>query len=446
MSKTPYIIMAPEYRHNSAGVRCLYELQRHLQERGYESTICQGGEAPEGSIVIYPETVCGNPLKGKTVVRYVLYHPSVLGGDKEYDSSEIIFTYSKRFYDAPLLTVPTIENFFKDEGLPREGGCFYVGKGMVHPDSVYGMTEITASWPEDRRELALLLNTKEVFYSFDDCTALIEEARRCGCHIKGIGSTTHINEYNESIKDFDKQLDNFIAVTQKAARPRLKIQFGTLVNDILRLDMVLRQSQIDPMQYPCHMIKMPTSATQGLNRLLGIIEDEGADIAILCHQDMYFRNGWLEIAEEKIKELPESWVVAGIIGKDKEGYIKGRMHDMRVPLLFDYDPLPCEASCFDECVIIVNIKKGFRFDETLTGFDLYGSMCVLQAEEMGGTAWIIDAFAEHYCMRPFTWRPDELFVANWKWLHERFPNAGEIQSTALGLPKNIAEKEREKAA
>lgn len=215
----------------------------------------------------------------------------------------------------------------------------------------------------------------------------------------------------------------------------LKAAFGILVNDLMRVDMVFRQSEIDP-GTPCHTIKLPETACQGLNKLLGILEDEGNDIAILSHQDMYYRQGWLDQVKDRIRELPDSWVVAGIIGKDMEGAICGRMHDMRIPLHFATSHVfPHPAACFDECCIIVNLKKGFRFDEAMPGFDLYGTLCVLQAKEMGGTAWIIDAFAEHYCMRPFSWYPDKAFEDCFKWIHRRFPNADRIDTTVLGSEK-----------
>jgi hypothetical protein len=116
---------------------------------------------------------------------------------------------------------------------------------------------------------------------------------------------------------------------------------------------------------------------------------------------------------------------------------------MRIPLHFSTSHrFPHPASCFDECCIIVNLKKGFRFDERMPGFDLYGTLCVLQAKARGGTAWILDAFAEHYCMRPFTWYPGKEFEACWKWLHETFPEAGRIDSTVIGVErkKKIAAK------
>ena len=219
------------------------------------------------------------------------------------------------------------------------------------------------------------------------------------------------------------------------AQKEISISFGCLVNDICRLDMVLRQSEIDP-SVQVNTIKAPTSATIGLNKLLRIIETEGGDVAALVHQDMFFRQGWISQVREQIAKLPDSWIVAGVIGKDLTGTIRGEFHDMRLPLQFHYDgEYPVPACCFDECVILVNMKKGFRFDETLEGFDLYGTLAVLQSWEMGGTAWIIDAFCEHYCLRPFTWIPENIFGKRFMWLHERFPDAPRIDTTVLGVQR-----------
>ena len=214
----------------------------------------------------------------------------------------------------------------------------------------------------------------------------------------------------------------------------LKISFGCMVSDPLRLNMVLQQSEL---QGSAHYIQNAESATKGLNLLLDKIEAEGAEIAVLCHQDMFFRSGWLPQVKEQLSLLPDSWIVAGVIGKDMDGIICGQFHDMRLPLKFNtkhihYFPHP--ACCFDEAVIIVNLKKGFRFDESLDGFDLYGTLCVLQTWEMGGTAWILDAYCEHYCMRLFSWYPDDDFVARYKWLYDRYENLYRVDSTALGLP------------
>lgn len=215
----------------------------------------------------------------------------------------------------------------------------------------------------------------------------------------------------------------------------MRFAFGALVNDMMRLDMCLKQSDLPG---ELQVIINPESATVGLNKILSIMESGGADVGAFAHQDMHFQQGWLQQVERQIDLLPTSWIVAGIIGKDLDGNICGKFHDMRIAPVFDTSDIhafPQPASCFDECCILVNLKTGFRFDEGLDGFDLYGTMAVLQAWEMGGTAWIIDAFAEHYCMRPFTWFPDKDFQARFKWLYERFPNAPKIDSTVLGVPK-----------
>ncbi len=217
--------------------------------------------------------------------------------------------------------------------------------------------------------------------------------------------------------------------------PKIKIGFGALVNDPMRLEMVLRQSEIEGEMY---FIKEPHSATSGLNKLLNIMQGKGMDVAALVHQDMYFRQGWIDIVRSQLDFLPENWVVAGIIGKDEKGVICGRLHDTRMPFFFNSDhKFPVKASCFDECCIFVNLKSGFRFDEMLDGFDLYGTLAVLQAEEMGVSAWVIDAWAEHYCLRPFPWRPKDDFWKRAGWIKKRFPNARRIDSTVFGANGEI---------
>ena len=235
--------------------------------------------------------------------------------------------------------------------------------------------------------------------------------------------------------------------------PGLKVSFGVMTNLPSRLSMSLQQSEIVG---DLHYVSNPKSATKGLNKLLDRIAVDGSDVAILTHHDMSFRKPWLPKIKNELAALPPDWVVAGIIGKDMEGRICGKMSDSRIPVLFntsDIHEFPVKACCFDECLIFVNMKSGFRFDEALDGFDLYGTLCVLQTWEMGGSAWIIDsgaysimadtehgnmqvdvALATHHCTRPFTWFPDNKFQKNFKWLYDRFTTAERLDTTVLGLP------------
>ena len=219
--KAPYLIMAPEYQSSSAGVRALYRLKDEIIKRGYQAKIVQKGFASNDDIVVYPEIVSGNPLGGKTVARWVLNTPGLLGGTKEYDSKELVFTWDKVYCDGHVLTVPIIEDFFRNEGLKRSGQCFWIGKGK-RPDienyNTDNWTEITYDWPATREELAKLLNEKEVFYTYDNNTALISEAKACGCKVFIIGEELEGGNFDENIKHYDEQIDAFIQETQEAAK------------------------------------------------------------------------------------------------------------------------------------------------------------------------------------------------------------------------------------
>lgn len=298
------------------------------------------------------------------------------------------------------------------------------------------MTEITETWPPTRQGVADLLKRCQVFISYDNFTALTDEAYLCGCQVRIIGEDIPEREqYGDAIRNFGAQLLNFIQLTQEEknfnlpeANDHSKIAFGCLVNSFMRLDMVLRKSQIGGI--PVYTITLADSATKGLNKLLDILAGKGMEIAVLTHQDMFYGPRFIDQMKRQIALLPDTWVVAGIIGKDEHGLVCGKFHDMRTPMHMRSDhkfPAPC--SCIDECCMIVNLKSGFRFDEALEGFDLYGTLAVLQAQEIG-TAWIIDCFAEHYCSRSWEWFPDEKFQESWRWLYERFPGK-KIDTTVL---------------
>ena len=215
---------------------------------------------------------------------------------------------------------------------------------------------------------------------------------------------------------------------------REKVFMGAMVNDAMRLNMVLQQSQLS--NEKLHYVTNPESATRGLNYLLDKADRESADIAVLVHQDVYFRHGWLELVRAQIKLLPENWLSCGVIGKDMTGRICGKFWDHRIPLTFDTSNIhtfPHPACCFDEAVIIINLKHGFRFDESYEGFDLYGTMIVLEGWDRGLSSWVIECMTDHYCMRSFDWHPSDTFCKNYKRMYDKFQGI-RVDSTALGLP------------
>jgi O-antigen biosynthesis protein len=217
-----YVITAPPYTHKSAGIKVLYELQKWLIRYGKDAMILNFKSpyrAEDDDIVVYPEIVSGNPLRAKRVVRYILNHPGLLGGDKEYDRNEILIAYDSalaQYSNGVILTTPCIEDFFSDMGYERTLNCFYVGKGTnTHHPATRACIEITSRWPARRRELAELLNRTRTFYTYDQRTALITEATRCGCTVRiVVGEELSENPLEKfDLEGFKLQMEQFIRMT-----------------------------------------------------------------------------------------------------------------------------------------------------------------------------------------------------------------------------------------
>jgi|WetSurMetagenome_2_1015567.scaffolds.fasta_scaffold91031_2 hypothetical protein len=178
----------------------------------------------------------------------------------------------------------------------------------------------------------------------------------------------------------------------------------------------------------------PPNATMGLNTLLDNIGNDGNDVAIILHQDVALPIHWFSLVDAAIHRLPENWLVAGAWGMEVKDYRTrpyGSINDVRlhviapdgkkVPIMQRGDPLPHEVDTLDEVCLIINLKHGFRFADEMMGFDLYGTYICQWAKAKALTAWAIDAPIKHLCTRDFTFEPDQTFMNNWNWLHQRFP-------------------------
>ena len=126
MDKQLFYIYTPAIRLNSAGIRVLHYLCNALNQNGQEAWLVlhnpkenlnptdldlntpiisqekvnehlAEGRTPT---VIYSETVPGNPLKAKRVIRYLLHFPGALGGTKKFPDSEWLIAYSKKIMDS----------------------------------------------------------------------------------------------------------------------------------------------------------------------------------------------------------------------------------------------------------------------------------------------------------------------------------------------------------
>lgn len=226
-----YVIYSPIYRHNSAGIRVLYDLQKWLILAGYDAIVIPSvsgynNEQFAEDIVIYPEVVTGNPLQAKRVVRFILNAPGQIGGTRSYAPHELLVAYSQplaQYAQGRVLNVPTIEAIFCKPTLPKTKLAVYVGKGRnlnLHPPECI---QITRDFPATRRELASLLQQVTTLYTYDNFTALAGEALLCGCAVQAMQANGHWESLPDSVLEgaissqqaFKGQLHDFIDMSMR---------------------------------------------------------------------------------------------------------------------------------------------------------------------------------------------------------------------------------------
>ena len=189
-SAKPYWVVAPPYTHASSGVRVLYKLMDGLLERGHEIKLTSE------SIVIYPDTTRGNPLRAKNVVRYLLAPAGKYGGSVSFPRTDMVWGYSKSIA-SNLLFIPVSDPdiFYPPAMCLRVGECFYSHKYELHGNK-----------PEPghkKRLTGTLDNIAEILRSSTRCyiyelSSVIHEAALCGCPVT-LMRTPYFNEYNEAV-------------------------------------------------------------------------------------------------------------------------------------------------------------------------------------------------------------------------------------------------------
>lgn len=222
-----YVIAAPPFQHNSAGIRVLYELQKWLVRAGEDAIVCTWSpdypiEQFADDIVIYPEVAPGNLLKAKRVIRYILNVPGKLGhGENQYDKNEILVAYNKDlapYSNGAILQVPSTEGFFHARGAVKTLDAYFVGKGQDLGKHPADCIAITKEFPATRREVAALLRSVKTLYMYDDFSMIAHEAELCGCEVKLIQRDGQIVDYPHyfypTIDEFKVQLHNFIKMTK----------------------------------------------------------------------------------------------------------------------------------------------------------------------------------------------------------------------------------------
>ncbi|MDR3529800.1 MAG: hypothetical protein P4L90_04455 [Rhodopila sp.] len=286
--RRPYYIVAPAYTRASVGVRCLHLLAHWLNRLGQSAwvVVCNDGvtlgtnpelatpeltlaihdhhvSSGQAPIVVYPETIAGNPLRAAAVIRYVLNFPGLLGGDRSFPPDELVFGFSHALAEAVgapenVLHLPALDTtvFSPEPVVPRDGTCHYLGKySRTHGGQAFRLPAGSVEIPSDpaamdQSTIASIFRRSDLFYTYEN-TGLVVEAGFCGCPVVMMPNawlTASIAEqefgrdgiawgdseeevararatvgrtrerYLRTVVDFFPQLERFVAQTQARAR------------------------------------------------------------------------------------------------------------------------------------------------------------------------------------------------------------------------------------
>lgn len=212
-----YYIYAPKYVPTSAGICALYKLACDLRAAGQKAWIVTHADHTQDQlpqiyeelvlsyemaifhryarflpIVIYPETVHGNPLRAAAVVRYIMNVPGLLGGPSTYAETDCLYAFSETLADRIgkpdwSLFIPLVdETKFTPGNKARVIDCVYASKYRYVHKSVptgfpAGAIEISRDLHDspDSIQLIELLRKARTVYLYEN-TAIAIEAALCG--------------------------------------------------------------------------------------------------------------------------------------------------------------------------------------------------------------------------------------------------------------------------
>jgi hypothetical protein len=196
-----FLILAPDYRTNSAGVMCLHKLCHKINTSKHQATVISSVRNPnylyddmdfnldkKDVILISCDTDYTKFMapKYKLSVRWFLNYPKFFGvGDADFDHDHVLFTYHKKFftvYNCPEFYLDVSKDLFSYNGEEKNiETCYYIGKGRQ--DCNVDGKLITLTDPPTKEKLINLLKHTKTLYSFDENTAVNYEAWLSNCDV-----------------------------------------------------------------------------------------------------------------------------------------------------------------------------------------------------------------------------------------------------------------------
>lgn len=267
--KITFYVYAPSWVTWSAGIRVLHYLCDTLNENNFSAFLVLHGpkSVKETSsnlktpiltndilkrhkrdsvrvIAIYPESIIGNPLKAKHVVRWLLNFPGLLAGNSTY-SGEIVMPYSRAISkstaaqdNAKILFIPAVKTNEMSQYLdsvPKESSSqlevIYAQKfkalGGILPKLREDQLEITRfgkKAPNREKTLAIIKNAKLV-HVYENTTIVTEAA------LLGTPVICHENEYfHELLAQHELDMSGVSWDESQVEMPNIQENFKILEN------------------------------------------------------------------------------------------------------------------------------------------------------------------------------------------------------------------------
>jgi len=142
----------------------------------------------KNTIVIYPESVYGNFLKAKNVVRWFLYHNRYAGDSNAFGENDLFVTYRDVFNDENLnpknnklyMAYYNLDLYKRTNYGERSGKCYIIRKGKDRPDLPSEFDGVVIDDLAEAQKVKVF-NECETCISYDTQSAYSSIAAICGC-------------------------------------------------------------------------------------------------------------------------------------------------------------------------------------------------------------------------------------------------------------------------
>ena len=241
-NKIKFLIYTPPYHNKYGGIIVMHYLAQLINQSDpnkyyaklfmhndlkYDNQFCTDfakiDEINDNTVVMYPETVSGNPLNAKNVVRWILLELETkmpFDDSKNFGENDHIYYWgSKDLSVDKQLTCPWLNPVFynkKVENVNRQKTCYINKKGRlihkkisnqytnIHPPDSICIDDLSSE------EINEIFNESKYFYCYDPNSAYVIFSLVCGCIpiIQPIEGVNEIDYFKSRIFNFKGTIYN----------------------------------------------------------------------------------------------------------------------------------------------------------------------------------------------------------------------------------------------